>query len=296
MDAHNVAAFHVFPESGTKRIRQEMKKDYDEELFMRNVRYFAQKDTFLFGSFIVGWPGETLLERRETQALVAEPFFDACFINSLVYLANSPIGSTLEPFGILPDTPEYFEYLENGTLDRPLTHYSAADAQAMEQDEWRIIENKIKNIPARKLERMKLEGFVFTPPDFSVPDDAEPNPSTVEAVVVAAEPPRLPGILKLLARDFAQRKGYRLGPAADPTTAQRLALQLRMEDTGSAIEAVICLAGEDGPGRRTKLFQLIFQGDGFDDTQAAIEKRLLRELSLWENAVIAQKRRKPAPA
>lgn len=297
MAAHNVVEFHVFPESGSRRIRQEMKKDYNDELFMRNVRYFAQKDTLIFASFLVEWPGETLQERRETQALAAEPCFDACFINSLYYLAGSPIGRKLEEFGILPDSPEYFDYLDNCQLGRRLTAYSAEEARLLEQDDWLIIKRKMSSVPARKLARLNVERFILSADEHSplAPSPGLESPAA-EPEAAENEQPRLPGILKLLARHFAEKEGYRLSLIDDPLGAQRLALKLRVEEGASAIELAICLHDAEGPGRRTRFFQLIFLSSGFDRSQAAIQSRLLRELSLWEESVLAQKRGQPAPA
>ena len=108
-----VGILHVFPETGSPRIRELMKKDLDIDRWKENVAYASDQGVLVLAGFIAGWPSETLEDLEMSLEFARYPWIDFAYLPSLRCLANSDMRHHLVELGIEPDTPAYFDYLNN---------------------------------------------------------------------------------------------------------------------------------------------------------------------------------------
>ncbi len=73
--------FHLPVQSGSSRILQLMNRHYDREKYLDIVRYIRERvpDAALTSDIIVGFPGETYEDFRETVSLIEEVKFDSLY-------------------------------------------------------------------------------------------------------------------------------------------------------------------------------------------------------------------------
>jgi radical SAM superfamily enzyme YgiQ (UPF0313 family) len=92
----------VAPESGSERVLKSMRKDLDVKKVPEYIKGIKKAGLKVHGFIIVGFPGETREDIKETELLVRRCRFDA--ISS----------TTFQPF---PGTPIYDELVERGDID-----------------------------------------------------------------------------------------------------------------------------------------------------------------------------------
>ena len=93
----------VSPESGSERMRYLMKKPYDEEHHLELVHSMVRHGVRSQSCFVVGYPGETDRDRRETRALVRR--LAAAGVDELGVFIMTPLPGA-EAFEKFPDRPE----------------------------------------------------------------------------------------------------------------------------------------------------------------------------------------------
>jgi anaerobic magnesium-protoporphyrin IX monomethyl ester cyclase len=104
--------FHVFPESGSPRIRGLMRKDLDIDRTLSNLEYASSQGIYVMGGFMAGWESETREDVAMTFALASNPAFDFVYMPFVACFARSELRPFLAKHGIEPDTPAYFAYLD----------------------------------------------------------------------------------------------------------------------------------------------------------------------------------------
>ncbi len=92
------------PESGSARMRELMGKRVDSDRLVRLVRHAAERDLPTQACFVLGFPGETDSDRRETRALILELADAGLDDLSLFVMAPVP-GSRVE--GALGPAPNF---------------------------------------------------------------------------------------------------------------------------------------------------------------------------------------------
>jgi radical SAM superfamily enzyme YgiQ (UPF0313 family) len=95
----------VAPESGSKNVLHLMKKDLDPDIWPAKVKEIRDAGLISHGLFLMGYPGETLQDIKETQELIKRCKFDSIAI---------------QYFQPLPGTPIYDELVENGEIEDTL--------------------------------------------------------------------------------------------------------------------------------------------------------------------------------
>lgn len=91
----------VAPESGSKRVLRLMKKALDPDMWPAKVKEIRDAGLVSHGLFLMGYPGETIGDLKETESLIKRCKFDS-------------IG--IQYFQPLPGTPIYDELVENGEI------------------------------------------------------------------------------------------------------------------------------------------------------------------------------------
>lgn len=83
------------PESGSKKIRQSMKKPFNITLFEEKVRLVKRIGLNLYGFFIIGYPGEKILDIKKTVDFACRYPFDGVVISCFKPLPGSPVYQKL---------------------------------------------------------------------------------------------------------------------------------------------------------------------------------------------------------
>lgn len=95
----------VAPESGSVSTLQRMKKDLDPKIIAPKVKEIKEAGLKVHGFFIIGYPGDTLEDIKETIKMIRECKFNFFFLNN---------------FQPLPGTPIYDELVQNGEIESGL--------------------------------------------------------------------------------------------------------------------------------------------------------------------------------
>lgn len=95
----------VAPESGSRQVLKLMKKELDPDMWVSKVREIREAGLRSHGLFLIGYPGETLEDLQQTEALIRKAKFDS-------------IG--IQYFQPLPGTPIYDELVERGDIEDTL--------------------------------------------------------------------------------------------------------------------------------------------------------------------------------
>lgn len=85
----------IAPESGSKRVLELMKKDLDPQIIIQKVKEIKEVGLKVHGTFILGYPGETEEDIKETTALIRECGFHFLFLNNFQPLPGTPIYDQL---------------------------------------------------------------------------------------------------------------------------------------------------------------------------------------------------------
>lgn len=89
----------IAPESGSERVRQLMRKDMKDEDVRRAARMIRESGLSLQAYFIVGYPGETAEERRETYRYVYDLDLEVFSLHKYQALPGSPTFRKLVKLG-----------------------------------------------------------------------------------------------------------------------------------------------------------------------------------------------------
>ncbi|MEI8255651.1 MAG: radical SAM protein [Deltaproteobacteria bacterium] len=103
MKRANFKVVTIAPESGSERVRKLMNKDMASDDIRRAARMVKEADLWLQAYFILGYPGESASDRRETYAMIDELDLDIF---------------ELHKFMALPGTATFLKLLRRGKLAR----------------------------------------------------------------------------------------------------------------------------------------------------------------------------------
>jgi len=92
----------VAPESGSRRVLKLMNKDIDPDMWKTKVKEIRNAGLISQGLFLIGYPGETLKDVKETEKLIKMSNFDSI---------------TIQYFQPLPGTPIYDKLVEDGEIE-----------------------------------------------------------------------------------------------------------------------------------------------------------------------------------
>lgn len=155
----------VSPESGSERMRHLMKKPYDEAQHLRVVHAMVRHGVRSQACFVVGYPGETRRDRRETRELVTR--LARAGVDELGVFIMTPLPGA-EASELFPDRPESDDELTYSprfrkdyralARERLYLHllFMATKWRSRRADIWR----HVANIRAGRFET-KLEMTVF---------------------------------------------------------------------------------------------------------------------------------------
>lgn len=104
----------VAPESGSKRVLRLMKKELNPDMWPSKVKEIRHAGLISHGLFLMGYPGETLEDIKETESLIKKCKFDS-------------IG--IQYFQPLPGTPIYEELVESGDIEDSLLPNTTSGAR-----------------------------------------------------------------------------------------------------------------------------------------------------------------------
>ncbi len=93
----------VAPESGSERTLARMQKDLKPSVIVKKVKEIKDAGLKVHGFFIVGYPGETLEDIRETEVFLRKCKFNMVFINNFQPLPGTPIYDELVASGEIED-------------------------------------------------------------------------------------------------------------------------------------------------------------------------------------------------
>ncbi|MBS3169507.1 B12-binding domain-containing radical SAM protein [Candidatus Woesearchaeota archaeon] len=93
----------VAPESGSRRVLDLMHKDLDPQAILEKVKIIQQVGLKIHGAFIIGYPGETIEDIKETVKLIRECKFNFFFLNNFQPLPGTPIYDELVAKGEIAD-------------------------------------------------------------------------------------------------------------------------------------------------------------------------------------------------
>lgn len=109
MKLANFRVVTIAPESGSERLRKAMKKDMESGDIRRAARMVKEADLWLQAYFIVGYPGETRDDRRQSYDLIDELDLDIFELHKYV---------------ALPGTASFLKLVREGRLARDHTEES----------------------------------------------------------------------------------------------------------------------------------------------------------------------------
>ncbi len=89
----------IAPESGSERVRKLMKKDMEDADIRRAARMIRDAGLSVQGYFIIGYPGETAAERRESYRYVYELGLDVFSLHKYMALPGTPTFRKLVQLG-----------------------------------------------------------------------------------------------------------------------------------------------------------------------------------------------------
>jgi anaerobic magnesium-protoporphyrin IX monomethyl ester cyclase len=115
-----------FPESASSRVRDILAKQLAMDRLLENMTYASSQGLLTCATFFLGAPSETLAEVEASFALAREPVFDLVGFNQLILFGTTPLAVHLKRFGIVPDTPAYFDYLRAPSLSCVADYASSA--------------------------------------------------------------------------------------------------------------------------------------------------------------------------
>jgi len=94
----------VAPESGSRRMLRIMKKGLDPDMWPEKVREIRKAGLSPIGLFLAGYPGETLEDLKQTEALVRRCDFDHLVVQYFQPMPGTPIYQELVEKGEIEDT------------------------------------------------------------------------------------------------------------------------------------------------------------------------------------------------
>lgn len=94
----------VAPESGSKRVLQLMRKDLDPDMWPAKVKEIRDAGLVSHGLFLMGYPGETMEDLKETEGLIKRCQFDSIGIQYFQPMPGTPIYDELVANGEIKDT------------------------------------------------------------------------------------------------------------------------------------------------------------------------------------------------
>lgn len=94
----------VAPESGSRHVLKLMKKELDPDMWCSKVSEIRAAGLRAHGLFLIGYPGETLEDLQQTEALIRKSKFDSIGIQYFQPLPGTPIYDTLVDNGDIEDT------------------------------------------------------------------------------------------------------------------------------------------------------------------------------------------------
>lgn len=89
MRGANFKTVTIAPESGSERVRKLMHKDMATQDIQRAARLVKDAGLWLQGYFILGYPGETAAERRETYQMIHDLHFDSVELHKYMALPGT---------------------------------------------------------------------------------------------------------------------------------------------------------------------------------------------------------------
>ena len=120
----------IAPESGSPRVRTMMNKEMSDEAVWAAVRMIKAAGLKLHGFFLVGYPGETVEERRQTYRFVREADFDAFKLHKFIALPGTASFRKLVKDGHIEEvyTPEGY------LLGNPLPNFNQDDPYDVDRE------------------------------------------------------------------------------------------------------------------------------------------------------------------
>ncbi len=94
----------VAPESGSRRVLKLMKKDLDPDMWPAKAREIRSAGLVSIGLFLIGYPGETTKDIRQTEALMKKCDFDHLGIQYFQPMPGTPVYDELVKKGEIQDT------------------------------------------------------------------------------------------------------------------------------------------------------------------------------------------------